>query len=215
MGEKESACVRVHRCGSVSGSWGRDTEVRTGQTWNDSSNDKAWPPRSLSKPKRFFKTKTRQASQQSWEVGKYYYTHFIDGKSGAQSRCVTTYQSAVDPGADRMMLSPHHPPALETLASSEESKRSPTDSDSACSNVETGKEKRAAFTKVATRSFPKGWQSVCSQSRKNLSPSLEFWGAKDGSPRGRSEWDPVNPSGGVRATGHSQAPVIQRPPPPS
>lgn len=38
---------------------------------------------------------------------------------------MTTYQSAVDSGADRMMLSPHHPPALETLASSEESKRNP------------------------------------------------------------------------------------------
>jgi len=37
--------------------------------------------------------------------------------------------------------------------------------------------------------------------RENLRLSLRFWGGdKDGSPGGRSGWDPANPSGGVRAS---------------
>lgn len=106
--------------------------------------------------------------------------------------------------------SPHtHTPALYALASSEESKRSP--GDSARSNAGTGKGEESSFREGSHEKFSKRLVAlVCLlPNRENRSLSLGFWGDKDGSPGGRAEWDPANPSGRVRATGHghSQAPA--------
>ena len=101
--------------------------------------------------------------------------------------------------------SPPHPPALYDLASSEESKRSP--GDSARSNVGTGKGEESSFQEGSHEKFSKRLVAlVCLLlNQENRSLSLGFWGDKDGSPGGRTEWDPANPSGRVRATGHGHS----------
>lgn len=114
---------------------------------------------------------------------------------------------------------PPQPPCSIYLASSKASKGSPADS--AHSNVGAGREKESSFHEGRHKKFSKWLVAlVCLlPNQDNLSLRLRFWGDKDGSPAGRSKWDPANPSGGVRGTGHSQAPAgaaaPQSPLPPS